>query len=42
MRALVGALRYNRKRQLYPKLLPELPGRSALVNIEAGVAMKNI
>lgn len=43
MRALViGALRYKTKRQLYLKLLPGLPGRSALVNIEEGVAMKNV
>lgn len=43
VRALVvGALRCKRKRQLYLKPLPELSGRSALVNIEARVAMKNI
>lgn len=43
VRALVvGALRCKRKRQLYLKPLPELPGRSALVNVEARVVMKKI
>ena len=43
VRALVvGALRCKRKRQLCLKPLPELPGRGALADTEAGVAVKNI